>query len=82
MDIISFVPESLFILVVATNILGVFLKKAEYIKDNFIPMILLGFSIIFAMALEGASPTSFLQGIITWGVAVGMHQTVHQIHKG
>ena len=82
MDIISFVPESLFILVVATNILGVFLKKAEYIKDNFIPMILLGFSIIFAMALEGTSPTSFLQGIITWGVAVGMHQTVHQIQKG
>lgn len=82
MDIISFVPESLFILVVAINILGVFLKKAEYIKDNFIPMILLGFSIIFAMALEGASPTSFLQGIITWGVAVGMHQTVHQIQKG
>jgi len=82
MDMVSFVPESLFILVVAINILGTFLKKLEQIKDNFIPIILLGFSIIFAMLLEGMSPTSFLQGIITWGVAVGTHQTVHQIKKG
>ncbi|MBQ3422718.1 MAG: holin, partial [Romboutsia sp.] len=62
MDMVSFVPESLFILVVAINILGTFLKKLEQIKDNFIPIILLGFSIIFAMLLEGMSPTSFLQG--------------------
>ena len=82
MDIVSFVPESLFILVVATNILGTFLKNLETVKDNFIPVILLGFSTIFAMLLEGVSPTSFLQGIITWGVAVGIHQTVHQIKKG
>ena len=81
MDMVSFVPESLFILVVAINILGTFLKKLEQVKDNFIPVILLGFSIIFAMLLEGVSPTSFLQGIITWGVAVGTHQTVHQIKK-
>lgn len=81
MEMIEFIPESLFILVVATNILGVFLKKVECIKDNFIPIILLGFAILFSMALEGASPTSFLQGIITWGVAVGLHQTVHQISK-
>ena len=69
-------------LVVAVNVLGVFLKKLEQVKDTFIPIILLGFSIIFAMLLEGMSPTSFLQGIITWGVAVGTHQTVHQIKKG
>lgn len=81
MEMIEFIPESLFILVVATNVLGVFLKKIECIRDNFIPVILLGFTIIFSMALEGSSPTSFLQGVITWGVAVGLHQTVHQIKK-
>lgn len=82
MDMVSFVPESLFILVLAINTLGMLLKNLEEIKDNFIPVILLGFSIIFAMLLEGVSPTSFLQGIITWGVAIGSHQTVHQIKKG
>lgn len=82
MELIEFIPESLFILVVATNILGIFLKKLEFVKDNYIPIILLGFAIIFSIALQGYSPTSFLQGIIVWGVAVGLHQTVHQIAKG
>lgn len=82
MELTNFIPESLFILVVATNILGVFLKKIECIRDNFIPVILLGFSILFSMALEGAKPVSFLQGVIIWGVAIGLHQTMHQIKKG
>lgn len=79
MDISSFIPDSLIVLVVATNMLGIFLKEIEVVKDNYIPVILLMFSTVFSIAIMGLSPESVLQGVITWGVAVGIHQTIHQL---
>ena len=81
MDAISFVPESLVTLVVATNMLGILLKQIEVVKDNYIPLILLAFSIVFSVALLGFTAENILHGIICWGVSVGLHQTVRQMKK-
>ena len=81
MDIMNFVPESLFILVVATSTFGVFLKQVQTVKDNYIPVILLTFSIVFSLALLGFSAQNILHGIICWGVSIGLHQTIHQFKK-
>lgn len=82
MELITFIPEQLFILIAAIYVLGIFLKKIDKVKDNLIPIILIVFSIMFAIALVGFSATSILQGILCWGVAIGINQTGKQIKKG
>ena len=81
MELISLIPESLILVVVSTNILGTLLKQINLIKDNIIPIILLMFSVIFSILVSGLSATVIMQGIICWGLAIGIHQTVHQIQK-
>lgn len=80
-DLIKFVPEQLFILIAACYVLGVFLKKIESVKDNYITIILMVFSIIFSMVLAGFSATAFLQGILCWGASVGINQTYKQLNR-
>lgn len=80
-NLMSFIPEQLFILIAATYVFGVFLKKLEKISDNYIPAILIVFSLVFSMLLVGPSATAFLQGILCWGVAVGVNQTIKQVQK-
>lgn len=82
MDLMQFIPQQLLILVAAIYILGIGLKKTEKIKDNFIPIILIVFSIVFSLILEGISGEAFLQGILCWGLAVGINQTGKQMKKG
>lgn len=82
MDLMQFVPQQLLILVATVYVLGIGLKKTEKIKDNFIPIILIVFSIIFSIVIQGFSGESILQGILCWGVAIGINQTGKQIKKG
>lgn len=77
-NLISFIPENLIILVVATYILGIFFKKIEVIKDNLIPVLLMAFTIIFSLVIAGFNAVSVLQGILCWGVSVGINQTIKQ----
>lgn len=81
MDIIKFIPEQLLILVASIYVLGVFLKRIEEIKDKYITIILMVFSIALSLILQGLNATAFLQGILCWGVAVGVNQTIKQIQK-
>lgn len=81
MELISLIPESLMLVVVATNIMGSLLKQTNLIKDNIIPILLLIFAVVSSVLLNGLNATVIMQGIICWGLAVGVHQTVHQIHK-
>lgn len=80
-NLLTFIPEQLLILVASIYVLGVFLKRIESIKDNFIPIILMIFSIVFSLILASPSPVAFLQGILCWGVAIGINQTVKQVNK-
>ena len=81
MDIIKFIPEQLLILVASIYVLGVFLKRIESIKDKYITIILMAFSIVLSLILQGLNATAFLQGILCWGVAIGINQTAKQLGK-
>ncbi|AYE35324.1 phage holin family protein [Clostridium septicum] len=91
MDLLKFIPENLIILIVVIYVLGVFLKKLEGVKDKYITLILMFFGITFAILLNivnGQYKVLFdvivngiLQGILCWGVAVGINQTSKQISK-
>lgn len=81
MELLNFVPEQLLILIAAIYVLGVFFKKVEGIKDKYITILLMVFAICFSLVLAGLNANAFLQGIICWGVAVGVNQTVKQLNK-
>lgn len=74
----SFVPQSLFTLIVALLCLGVLLKSNNSVVNEYIPIILLAFSCLASMLLLGFNITAFLQGIICWGVSIAIHQTYKQ----
>ena len=91
MDLIKLIPSCLVILIAVIYVVGIFLKKTEKVNDNYITIILMVFSVVFAVALlliSGQYPSTseciingILQGILCWGVAVGIHQTGKQLVK-
>lgn len=74
----NFIPQNSFILVVALLVLGVFLKTNNKVLNELIPIILLAFSCVASMLLSGFNIVSFLQGIVSWGVSIALHQTYKQ----
>ena len=81
MELLSFVPEQLLVLVVAIYVLGLFLKRIEVIKDKWIVFILMAFSIAFSLIMQGIGAIAILQGVICWGVSVGIKQLEIQYKK-
>lgn len=81
MDLITLIPSTLAILIAALYVLGTGLKKTEMVPDKYIPAFLLVFAIVFSILLVGISATSILQGILCWGVSIGINQTVKQLNK-
>ncbi|MDU3522192.1 MAG: phage holin family protein [Clostridium saudiense] len=82
-NIVTFIPEQLFILIAASYVLGIFLKKIESVKDKYITIILMLFCIILSMVLDKFTniPMELLQGILCWGASVGINQTGKQLLK-
>lgn len=80
-NIISFVPEQLLILVAAIYMLGEGCKMYPYLNNKYIPVVLLVFGIVFSVWILGLSPVSILQGILCWGTAIGLNQTIKQLLK-
>jgi hypothetical protein len=78
---IEFITENALILIPVLNIIGVILKDTEKIPDKFIPLILLGFGVLGAVAIMGVSPESVVQGILVTGTAVYGNQVVKQLKK-
>ena len=91
MDFMKFKPEHLLILIVAAYVLGIFLKQLESFKDKYITVALMVFCITLAMLLNiinaqyktllDAAVNALLQGILCWGVSVGVNQTKKQLSK-
>lgn len=91
LNILDFLKEGYFIVIVALYVIGIFLKKLESIKDKWITTILmlLGITIAVLLTIINAQYkvnlevilNGILQGILCWGVAVGVNQTVKQIGK-
>ena len=90
-NLLTFIPENLLILIAAIYVLGIFFKRLNSVKDNYITLILMGFAITFAVLLNivnsqykvlyEAAINAVLQGILCWGVAIGINQTAKQISK-
>ena len=78
---IEFVVENALLLIPVLNIIGAIIKNTEKIPDKYIPIILLFFGILGAVAILGLSPESVVQGILVTGTAVYGNQVVKQIKK-
>lgn len=82
MDILAYIVDRALILIPVLNILGMILKNTEKVSDKFIPLILLVFGILGAIALSGFSADSVVQGVLVTGAAVYGNQIVKQLKKG
>ena len=80
-DKFNFVPAELVILVVALLVVGMALKDNESIFDEYIPLFLLMFSCLASVLLIGPNMVSVLQGVICWGISIGIHQIIKQYLK-
>lgn len=90
-NLMSFIPAHMAILVVAIYVLGIGLKKAIVVPDKYITVILMIFGITFAVLLTiinaqyktmlDAIVNGILQGILCWGVSVGVNQVLVQAKK-
>lgn len=80
-ELVQFINGDQLILVAACYCLGMVLKESLYIKDNFIPLILMLFSMVCNIWLFGFNAISFLQAIIVSFIAVGINSTYKQIEK-
>jgi hypothetical protein len=80
-NLISFVPEQLFILIAVLYVLGMLFKSIPKIQDWTIPWILLVISIIGAIGIEGLSIMAVLEGVICCGISVLTNQLIKQTQK-
>ncbi len=78
---IEYITENALLLIPVLNIIGMVIKNTEKIPDKYIPLILLGFGIVGAVAIMGLSPESVVQGVLVTGAAVYGNQVVKQIKK-
>lgn len=82
MEIISYIIENRLVLVPVLYIVGEFIKRTEFIKDKFIPLILLFFGIVISLAMGGDTAiNSIIQGILVAGATVLGNQIVKQVQK-
>ena len=81
MEILTYIAEKAIILIPVLLIIGQILKNLEFIPDKFIPLILLPFGIVGAMALGGWTVESAVQGVLVTGTAVYGNQVVKQLSK-
>ena len=81
MEILTYITENAIILIPVLIIIGLILKKLEFIPDKYIPLILLPLGILGAMALGGWTVESAIQGILVTGAAVYGNQIVKQLRK-
>ena len=91
MNILDFIGKELFIVIAAIYVMGIFLKKIESVKDKWITVILMLVGITVAVLLNMINSqykialdvivNGLLQGILCWGVSIGINQTVKQVQK-
>lgn len=81
MDFLNYIVDNALILIPVLYIIGTFLKGLEVIKDKYIPLILMAFSIAFSIAILGLNVDSIIQGILITGATVLSNQLIKQYKK-
>lgn len=82
MDLMNYITENALILIPVLYILGAILKGLEYIKDKYIPFILLALGIAFSVAILGFNINAIIQGVLVTGTTVLGNQIIKQASKG
>ena len=90
-NLIDYLPSYMIILLVASYVLGAILKSLDCVKDKYITLILgfLDITIAVLLAIINAKYKvaldtiimGVLQGIIAWGISIGINQTGKQLNK-
>lgn len=81
MEFMKFIPEQLMILVACIYVLGEACKRYPNLNNKYIPIVLLAFGIVFSVWMQDMNPTAILQGILCWGTAIGLNETIKQLKK-
>lgn len=77
----NYIVDNCLILIPVLYVIGTILKNLEFIKDKYIPLILLPIGIALAIAIKGIDVNSVIQGILITGVTVYGNQIFKQINK-
>ena len=77
----KYITENALILIPVLYVIGMFLKALEFIKDKYIPCILLVIGIAFSIALIGFNVNAVIQGILVSGATVLGNQLIKQYKK-
>ena len=90
MEYLDFIRPELLVLVPLLYVVGMMLKQAEFVRDNYIPLILGGVGVLIAICYvcgdtatlnTTAIATAVTQGILCAGVAVYGNQVFKQFTK-
>ena len=81
MEFMEYITENALILIPVLYVIGMFLKALEFIKDKYIPCILLVIGIVFSIALIGLNVNAVIQGILVAGATVLGNQLIKQYKK-
>ena len=81
MEFVNYIIDNALILIPVLLIIGKIIKEIQAIPDKFIPVILLPFGVIGAMALCGWTVQGAIQGILVTGCAVYGNQIAKQLKK-
>ena len=94
MDIMNYIKPELIVVALALYFIGMAIKKAESVKDNYIPMILGGIGIVLCgIWVFANSPiattqeimmavfTSVVQGVLVAGLSTYVNQLIKQANK-
>ncbi len=81
MAILQYILDKMLLLIPILNILGMIIKEIDKIPDRYIPLLLLVFGVLGAIALGGVSADSVVQGILITGAAVYGNQIVKQFRQ-
>ncbi|MCC0697753.1 MULTISPECIES: phage holin family protein [unclassified Clostridioides] len=80
-NLISFIPEQLLILVAALYVIGAGCKKYKQLDNKYIPVVLLALGVGFSIWMLGLNADAVLQGVICWGISIGINQTYKQLKE-
>lgn len=78
---LEYISENALLMIPVLNIIGMIIKNTEKIPDKYIPLILLFFGILGAVAIMGIFPESIVQGVLITGTAVYGNQVFKQLRK-
>jgi hypothetical protein len=83
MDILKYIWEEALILIPMLYILAEIIKKTEKISPNWIPLILLVFSLAFSpLFLGGYTPQNLVQAVLVAGGEMVVYQVVDKTFGG